>query len=163
MKRKILAALIALFTIGGSVSAFAVWDNLTATKSETLTIGQGGVTLTVAVEDVVPVGAKLVPTTAALKTGDVKSIVLTYNVKLDTAVVSPLAFTVTADAITINNVSTYSSLVNIGIVKEFDTVNTNDVLVTVTITLTEPTSQAEYEAIINQAIAFNLNFVATPQ
>lgn len=160
MFKKFAVLLVALFAIGGSVSAFAWWDTLSTQQNETLTIGEG-TTLTVDVVATAPVGKVLVPSGVVLKANDVESVVLTYDVYLDNAVATALNLGVTATDVQIGGATTNAGLVNVGISTAASTVNDTAVLVTVTVTLTEPTTEAEYLAIINQDITFTLNFTAT--
>lgn len=102
----------------------------------------------------------MVPSGALMKTNDVDEIVLTYNVKLDKAVVAAPTLTVTSSNVEINGSTTYSSLVDIDIVLGSSTVNNSDVLVTVTVTLLEPGDVTAYNAVINQNITFDLTFSA---
>ncbi len=160
MKKKILALIALLLLFGGTTVAFAYWDNLEQTQNETLIIGEG-VTLEVAAVATAPVGKVLVPSEALLKANDVTEIVLTYNVKLDQAVVTAPNLSVVASNVEINSVNTYASLVNIDIVLGTPTVNDADVLVTVTVSLDDVPDAATYLAIANQAITFDLTFTAT--
>ncbi|MDD4988414.1 MAG: hypothetical protein PHS68_05935 [Candidatus Izemoplasmatales bacterium] len=160
MFKKFMAAIAVAIVLGGSAFAYAWWDNLDQTQEETLTIGQG-VTLEVAASAVAPEGKFLVPTGAVLKANDVTEIVLTYNVALDQAVINPLTLSVVASDVLINADATYADLVNINIVKAETTVNNVDVLVTVTVTLTEPATELAYNAVHNQPITFTLSFSAT--
>ncbi|MDD4355488.1 MAG: hypothetical protein PHP61_06290 [Candidatus Izemoplasmatales bacterium] len=159
MFKKFMAAIAVAIVLGGSAFAYAWWDNLDQTQEETLTIGQG-VTLEVAASAVAPEGKFLVPTGAVLKANDVTEIVLTYNVALDQAVINPLTLSVVASDVLINADATYADLVNINIVKAETTVNNADVLVTVTVTLTEPATELAYNAVHNQPITFTLSFSA---
>lgn len=159
MVKKIMAAIAVAIVLGGSAFAYAWWDNLDQTQAETLTIGQG-VTLQVNASAIAPEGKYLVPEGAVLKANDVTEIVLTYNAKLDQAVLTPLTLTVEVSNVLINADATYADLVNINITKAATTVNDADVLVTVTITLTEPATEIAYDAIINQPITFTLSFSA---
>ena len=160
MKKKILALIALLLLFGGTTVAFAYWDNLEQTQNETLIIGKG-VTLEVAAVATAPVGKVLVPSEALLKANDVTEIVLTYNVKLDQAVVTAPNLSVVASNVEINSVNTYASLVNIDIVLGTPTVNDADVLVTVTVSLDDVPDAATYLAIANQSITFDLTFTAT--
>jgi len=159
MLKKIIAALLIAVVLGGSAFAYAWWDNLAKTEEETLTIGSG-VTLEVAAVATAPVGKVLVPESVVLKANDVESITLTYNVKLDQTAINPLTLTVSASDILIAGSATNAGLVNIDITQASPTVNGTDVLVTVVITLTEPTTVLIYNAIINQPITFTLSFTA---
>jgi len=160
MIKKLLVAIIAFALIGGSVSAFAYWDDLSQTESETITLGQG-VTLSVSATASAPEGKVLVPTGVVTKTNDVTSIVLTYDVELDTAVSTALNLDVSASDVQIGGLGDHAGLANINVSQAASTVNNTAVVVTVTVTLTEPTTQAEYDAIKNQPITFNLNFNAS--
>lgn len=160
MFKKILAVIAVILLGGGSIYAFAYWDELEQTTNETIALG-AGVTLTVDAVAIVPAGKFLVPEIAILKANDIKEIVLTYNVRLDLSVVTALDLAVVASNVLINGSAVNAALVNIGIVQAFTTVNAADVLVTVTITLTEPATFAIYELIRNQPITFSLTFTAT--
>jgi len=160
MFKKIFAAIIVAVVLGGSALAFAWWDSLEVDQAETITIGEG-VTLSVTAVAVVPAGKFLVPNGVVLKANDVESIVLTYNVKLDLTAVDSLDLAVVASNILINNSATNNDLVDIDIVLASSTVNSTDVLVTVTVTLLMPASQIIYDAVKDQPITFDLTFTAT--
>ena len=160
MIKKLAILLVALVTLGGSVSAFAWWDTTTQTQNEILTVGEG-TTLTMDVVAAAPVGKVLVPSGTLLKTNDVESIVLTYDVYLDNALLTALNLGVTATNVQIGGSTANAGLVNVGISSAASTVNDTAVLITVTVTLTEPTTEAIYLAIVNQDITFTLNFSAT--
>ena len=160
MFKKIVIAIALLFVVGGSSLAYAWWDSLDKTQSETLSIGQG-VTLRVAAVATAPAGKVLVPADAVLKADDVTSIVLTYNVDLDLTVVDPLDLSVTATNVEVGGSTANASLVNISISQSSATVNDADVLVTVTVTLSQPADFATYVAVINKTISFDLLFAAS--
>ena len=160
MKKGIMFLVLALLVIGGSIGAYAWWDNLTQTQDETLTIGQG-VTLEVDAVAIAPAGKFLVPAGVVLKANDVEEVVLTYNVKLDLEAVTALNLSVVESNVLIGGEATHAGLVNIDIDLAATTVNNADVLVTVTVTLDVPVDQTTYNAIINQAITFTLTFTAT--
>jgi hypothetical protein len=162
MKKRILALLIAFVVFGGTMGAYAIWDNLTQTESEIVTVGEG-TNLTVAANVTAPAGKVLVPAGVVLKAEDVESITLTYDVVLDQTALTGLDLSVVASNVEINGSTTYASLVNIAISQSSATVNDANVTVTVVITLTEPSTQAEYDAIVNQPISFDLTFTATQQ
>lgn len=161
MMRKLMIALVALLALGGTVSAYAWWDTLQETQSETLTIGEG-TDLVVAVTATAPVGKVLVPSGVVLGANDVDSIVLTYDVNLSKEAVSDLNLSVSASNVQINESTTNAGLVNIAVTPNVATPvnNTTVVTVTVTVTLNEPTTEAEYNAIVNQDITFDLTFSA---
>jgi len=162
MIKKILAAILIVLALGGSVLAYSWWDNLSQTQNETISIGQG-ITLTVAAVAETPAGKYLVPDGVVLKIDDVESIVLTYNVKLDLTALDALNLSIVAEEIKIGGNATYANLVNIQIIQASSTVNNTDVLVTVNVTLAQPATVVEYNLIKNQPITFNLKFTATQQ
>jgi len=159
MIKKIIAAIALVLVLGGSTLAYAWWDSLDATTNETITIGQG-VTLQVSAVATAPSGKVLVPVGTVLKANDVTSVVLTYNVRLDLEVIDALGLSVTASNVKIGGVTANATLVGIAIVKSAPTVNDANVLVTVTVTLAEPSDLAVYNAVINKAITFDLTFEA---
>lgn len=159
MIKKLLVAVIALVLVSGSVTAFAYWDNLTETQSETITLGQG-VSITVGVNALPPAGKVLVPTTVPTRNNDVTQVVYVYDVNLDTTLGTDLPFNVTASNVQIGGTTTHAGLVNIDIAKSATTINSGVVTVTVTVTLTEPTDEAAYNAIKAQDITFDLTFAA---
>ena len=160
MFKKLFAALLVAVLLGGTAFAFSWWDNLSQTQSETINVGEG-VTLTVSAVAEAPTGKYLVPAGVVLKANDVEEIVLTYNVKLDQAAVDALNLDVQASNILIGGESTYSDLVNVSISQASTTVNDLNVLITVTVTLGQPTTLEIYNLIKNQAITFDLTFTAS--
>lgn len=159
-KRTLFIVALVVLLLGSTVGAYAYWDNLQQTQAETITIG-AGTTLTVTADAVAPAGKVLVPAGTVIKADDVEEIVLTYNVKLDKAAVANLNLAVVASNIKINDSTTNASLVTVDVSLASATVNNSDVVVTVTVTLSEPGTQAIYDAIINQDITFDLTFTAT--
>jgi len=155
--KKLFAAIAIAILIGGTAMAFSWWDNLSQEQNETLQVGEG-VTLVVEAEATAPANKVLVPEGVTMKTNDVDEIVLTYNVSLDQEVIDPLDLGVVASNVLIGGSSTYSNLINIDIAKASSTVNNTDVLVTVTVSLTMPSSQEIYNAIKDQSITFTLTF-----
>ncbi len=160
MFKKIIAAIAVALVLSGTALAFSYWDNLSQTQNETLTIGEG-VTLEVAAVAIAPVGKVLVPAGVVLKTNDVESITLTYNVALDTAALADLNLAVAASNILIGGLADNAGLVTVGVSQAAATVNDANVLVTVTVTLAQPADVGVYDDIINQAITFTLTFTAT--
>lgn len=160
MKKKLLALLILFVVIGGSVSAFAYWDSLSVDETgNSVTLGHG-VTLTLS-SSTVDSTDNLVPSGVVMKTGDVTSIVFTYNVKLDEAVPTDLALTSTVSNVVVGDGTAALNALSIPVVSGSNTVNGTDVQVFVTVTLTEPTDQALYVALQNNAvITFDVNFTA---
>ena len=148
------AFILTLITL--ATATFAYWDLLTQTQDETLNVGNG-VELIVQAHAVAPAGKVLVPSGVVLKPNDVTEIVLTYNVRIDQAIVDDLTLSVTESNVKIGGDSTHAGLVKISI-SEDTLVNNSNVLVTVTVTLNEPISQAQYDAIKNKEITFTLTF-----
>ena len=164
MFKKLAVVLVVLFTIGGTASAFAWWDNLEQTKTETITIGAGE-TLEVEAVLVYDDTKNLIPAGAVLKVNDVNEVVLTYNVKLDQAAVNDLNLGVSVSDVKVGGVTYTGSLVNIVVSNpvENTTVAVNDtaVVVTVTVTLAPDAESNDYSTIINKDISFVLTFTAT--
>ena len=158
--KKVLAAIIVALLLGGTALAFSWWDNLSQTQNETIEIGDG-VTLNVAAVATVPVGKVLVPAGVVLKANDVDEIVLTYNVALDQAALTALNLSVVASDVQIGGSTDNADLVNISISQASATVNDANVLVTVTVTINEPSTQAIYDLIKNQNITFTLTFTGS--
>lgn len=158
-KRTLLIVALLLLLLGSTIGAYAYWDNLTASQVETITIGEG-TTLTVTADAVAPAGKALVPVGVILKSNDVESIELTYNVKLDQTVVTDLDLSVVASNIQIGGSTANAGLVSVNISLGSATVNSSDVVVTVTVTLTQPATVTIYNAIKNQPITFDLTFTA---
>lgn len=159
MFKKLLVALVALVAIGGTVSAYSWWDTLQEETSETITIGEG-TDLVLNVTAAVPTGKTLVPAGVVLTTNDLDQITLTYTVNLTQTALTDLNLSVIADNVKIGGLTTYASLVNIVVTNEA-TVNSAVDTVTVVVTLTEPADFTAYQAIINQAITFDLTFSAS--
>ncbi|MBN2877989.1 MAG: hypothetical protein JXL85_10115 [Bacilli bacterium] len=160
MKKKLIAVLLVAIMLSGSAFAYSWWDNLTQTEAQTVNIGEG-VTLTVSAVAEAPSGKYLVPAGVVLKANDVEEIQLTYNVKLDQAALSALNLDVQASNVLIGGESTNASLVNIDISQASSTVNDSNVLVTITVTLSQPDTLEIYNTIKNQTITFDLTFTAT--
>lgn len=139
---------------------YAYWDRLVGNETEVLNIGEG-VELVVEAVAIAPEGKTLIPETAVMKPNDVKSIILTYNVRLDKSVVNDLELTINASNVKIGGLEGYSELVNIVIDSEMNNINDSNILVSVTISLLEPDSLEDYEIIKNQEISFDLIFTAS--
>ena len=159
LKRLSVVLLVLLVSLSAGL-VFAFWDQLSQTKAEVINVGEG-VVLEVAAVAEVPSGKFLVPAGVVLKANDVEEVVLTYNVKLDQAAVDALNLAVVESDVLVGGAATYADLVNINIALASATVNGADVLVTVTVTLDEPATEAIYDAIKNKAISFTLTFTAT--
>lgn len=157
MYKKLGALLVLLFILGGTVGAYAWWDSRTRDEEETINIGHG-VTLEVEAVAEAPEGKFLIPVGAIVKSDDVTEVVLTYNVAFNYALAEDLYLVVTHKDVEIDGDDSLAHLVNIDIHQAEAMVNNVDVLVTVTVTLSEPADQAEYDAIANKPITFTLTF-----
>ena len=160
MIKKLAILLVALVTLGGSVSAFAWWDTTTQTQNEILTVGEG-TTLTMDVVAAAPVGKVLVPSGVVLGINDVNEIVLSYDLNLSKEAQSALTLNTSVSNVEIDGDDSYASYVNIDITPSSTSINNGVITVTVTITLTEPLTEAIYEDIINADISFDLTFNAS--
>ena len=160
MKKRLLAVLLVAIVFVGSGVAFSYWDNLQQTQNETINIGEG-VSLTVSANATAPAGKFLVPSGAIVKANDVTSVELTYDVVLDQTLASALNLSVSSSNVLIGGDATYANLVGISISPTSTTVNDTNVLVTITVTLSEPADVTAYNAVINQPITFDLTFTAT--
>lgn len=154
LRTSLVVALI-LALIGLTASSFAYWDRLTTEdKDNTVIIGEGA---ELKVTKNVTVTGALIPKTAVLGVGEVYEVVLEYDVKLSKEAQDDLVLNVEASNVLIGGDDTYSDLVNIEITGVF-LVNASGTKITVTVTLTEPTTSEIYEAIFGKTITFDLTF-----
>jgi len=154
LRTSLVVALI-LALIGLTASSFAYWDRLTTEdKDNTVIIGEGA---ELKVTKNVTVTGALIPKTAVLGVGEVYEVVLEYDVKLSKEAQEDLVLNVEASNVLIGGDGTYSDLVNIEITGNFY-VNASGTKITVTVTLTEPTTSEIYEAIYGKTITFDLTF-----
>lgn len=154
LRTSLVVALI-LALIGLTASSFAYWDRLTTEdKDNTVIIGEGA---ELKVTKKVIVTGALIPKTAVLGVGEVYEVVLEYDVKLSKEAQEDLVLNVEASNVLIGGDDTYSDLVNIEITGDFF-VNASGTKITVTVTLTEPTTSEIYEAIFGKTITFDLTF-----
>lgn len=154
LRTSLVVALI-LALIGLTASSFAYWDRLTTEdKDNTVIIGEGA---ELKVTKKVTVTGALIPKTAVLGVGEVYEVVLEYDVKLSKEAQEDLVLNVEASNVLIGGDDTYSDLVNIEITGDFF-VNASGTKITVTVTLTEPTTSEIYEAIFGKTITFDLTF-----
>lgn len=154
LRTSLVVALI-LALIGLTASSFAYWDRLTTEdKDNTVIIGEGA---ELKVTKKVTVTGDLIPKTAVLGVGEVYEVVLEYDVKLSKEAQKDLVLNVEASNVLIGGYDTYSDLVNIEITGDFF-VNASGTKITVTVTLTEPTTSEIYEAIYRKTITFDLTF-----
>ena len=159
MIRKIGVLVLFLVLIGGTAGAFAWWDSLETTEND-VTIGVGeGVTISVDLD--AQTSGSLVPDGVIMKTGDITSSAITFNVTLDpTDLEEELDLQAEVNNIEIGESDTYASLVNAS-VDNPGTIQNDLVVVTVTVTLDEPEDQTEYDAIKNSDITFDVTFTAS--
>lgn len=160
MYKKIVAIIIIAILLVGTGTAFAYWETSNQKVEETLSVGYG-ISLEVEAEATVPDGKLLVPVGESLRDNDIEEVVLTYNTKTSETITEGLNLDITASNILIGGLSTYSDLVNIDIEQVSSTVNSSDILVTVTVTILEPSTYEIYSQIVNQNITFTLTFEAT--
>jgi len=154
LRTSLVVALI-LALIGLTASSFAYWDRLTTEdKDNTVIIGEGA---ELKVTKNVTVTGALIPKTAVLGVSEVYEVVLEYDVKLSKEAQEDLVLNVEASNVLIGGDDTYSDLVNIEITGDFF-VNASGTKITVTVTLTEPTTSEIYEAIFGKTITFDLTF-----
>lgn len=159
--KSVLSIALVLLLIAVTGLTFAYWDKLTKDENPTIDLGQGKEI----VVDVI-VGStedKLIPTGMVLGTGEVDEVVFTYNVRLDQEVKEDLNLTVKESNVKIgvSEDEAINGLVNIDIALEASTINNTNILVTVTVTLDEPITEPQYNAVINQPITFTLTFTAS--
>ena len=155
--KKLVGVLLAVFIFGGSALAFAWWDQLETDENVTIPVGQG-VTISVSLDE--QTTGNLVPEGVVLKTGDVESVVIDFDVSLDSSdLVSALNLSTTVSNIEINGDDAHAALVTT-VVSGATSIQNDTVTVIITVTLDEPGSQAAYDAIINQDITFDVTFLA---
>ena len=154
MFKKIISFFIfvILFVVATMTSAY--WDKLRATRSASVILGDD-VALDVTV-NVEPSGM-LIPTNAVLKPGDVKEVIMIYDVELTSATSADLDFEVVASDVKIGGDDTYAS---VNIVVDSPTKLTTISEVTVTVSISDPDSQEAADALKNQTISFVLTFTA---
>ena len=162
MIRRLVLVLVALVTFGGTVGAYAWWDNLTETRTnETLTIGEGA-DLTITVNASAEAGKTLVPSGALLGANDVTSYTFTYDLVLSKQLASDLTLTATVSNIQIDGATTNASLITVTPTYSLSqTINADTtVVVTLTVTMAEPSTEAIYNAVANGVITFDVTFNA---
>lgn len=169
LKRKnLVLALLVLFALAVTGTSYAYWASSVAvtnnTQNETINIGTGqAVTTTVAVTGGVYDGKDLVPVGRVVNSStETDSIVLTYEVDWTEAGTAVNGIAGTLSAVASNKVGDTNNLVNISVVlTDGSNIAVNDAntyTVTVTITMTEPANKAQYDAIANSVITFDLTF-----
>ena len=162
MFKKFAIVLVALFAFGGTVSAYAWWDQLQVQETgQTLTIGEGAV-LSVSATVTPDAGKTLVPDEALLGANDVKSYEISYTLVLDKQLAADATLTATVSNIDVGGNGNPDSVINVAV--SYDDVAQginadNDIVVTLTVTMDDP-SQATYALVANQVITFDVTFLA---
>lgn len=158
--KKLVVVLLLFISLGGTVGAYAYWDDLIRNTNNTLEVGEG--TSLVVTSDVsVPQGKTLVPKNTVLKANDIDEIELKYTVSLSQDVLNDLYLYVRTENIKINDSETYSNLVNIDVNASVSTIERNEIIVTALITLSEPENQDDYSKVRNSTITFDILFDAS--
>jgi hypothetical protein len=168
LKRKnLVLALLVLFALAVTGTSYAYWAASVAVEdneqNETINIGTGqAVTTTVAVTGGDYDGKDLVPAGRVNSSTETASIVLTYEVDWTETGTAVDGIAGTLSAVASNKQGDTNDLVNISVVlTDGSAIAVNDAgtyTVTVTITMTEPADKAEYDAIANATITFDLTF-----
>ena len=155
-----IIAMLIVISLAISGMTYAYWDSLQDDVDNVeLTLGQG-TTLSVVVGANTADGKTLVPTGVLLGATDVESVVFNYTASLSKAPATAATLTVEVaeGSIEINGSTTYANLVNIAI--SAPATITDSAAIIVTVTLTEPATQTEYEAIFGQTVTFDLIIIA---
>lgn len=155
--KKLFALLLVALVFGGSALAFAWWDQLETDETVTVPIGEG-VTISVSLED--QTAGNLIPSGAVEKPGDVYSVDIEFEVELDMDISAALDLVVTIDNIEIGGDDTYASLVNATVSTNPGSIQNDPVTVIITVTITMPANQTEYNAVANENITFDVTFKA---
>lgn len=159
MLKKFLVVLLLFVAVSGTAGAYAYWDDLQRSQSETLMVGEG-TSLELATTVAAPEGKVLVPAGVVMKANDVDSITLKYQVQLDKEANEDLILSSWIEDLTLAGSKELAELINVEIELGESTVNADAVEVIVTITLDEPETKEIYEQVINGEIAFNIFFQA---
>lgn len=161
MKKLLSIVAVSVLGLGLIGGAFAYWDSLQVTNSEsTITVGEGqSITETIDLSAVT--GKTLVPATAVLGADDVASAEFTYTVTAAKQTSADLTLTAVYSNVLIGGDGTYASLVHVSISYDAQTLNADDdVIVTITVTLDEPADSTAYAAVAGQDITFDMTFTA---
>lgn len=135
-------------------STFAYWYSVEQTSRGAILVGED-TTLTVTVGE--QTDGYLVPAGYALHSDEVEEVVLSFGAELSRkeTISRPLDFAVEIRNVTIGATTDYAYLVNFAIDAPA-TIQNEAITVTLTITLSEPETQAIAEAIYNQEISFQI-------
>ena len=152
--RLLLIPLASLMLLFMTFSTFAYWYSVEQTSRGAILVGED-TTLTVTVGE--QTDGYLVPAGYALHTDEVEEVVLSFGAELSRkeTISRPLDFAVEIRNVTIGATTDYAYLVNFAIDAPA-TIQNETINVTVTITLSEPETQAIAEAIYNQEISFQI-------
>jgi len=158
LKRKlVLAFIVMLFAFVSTVGVtYAWWNMLTHTESEQVELGEGD---TIIVSETLAGTGILIPVGQTPTGSEVTEVIFTYDVSINIEALEAgtTTLSVSAENVLIGGDSTHSALVNFSITGPTELTETPGTI-TVTVTLTEPTDQATYEAIKNQIVTFDLVF-----
>ena len=158
-RRNSIIVLFLLITTITSLS-YAFWDILNRDQKPIVDIGKGmEIIVSVNTED--EFGKTLIPDGAVLGENDVYNYTITYHVRLNKYKEEPMILNVRESNVKIGGETLHSELVNIVIILDKSTVNVQNVLVTVIISLLEPPSKEVYDVIVNKQISFDLIFSAS--
>jgi len=160
--KRFVFVLAILLIVGGSSVAFAWWDSLDVTEEE-ITIGVGeGVTLNVSSSN--DFNDVLVPAGVVSQEGQVQFYELTYTVNLDREIDETLNLSVSALKKAIDgDTELGDNYVNVLITHD-STIQNDDVIVTVIITLDmDENDAADVANVVLKDITFDLEFIATQQ
>ncbi len=177
-QRKLIIGLLVTLAVAVSGFTFAYWasgvDGTAQSVTGSVTIGESTDTYSTTVDLTAVLdgaGETLVPDGKASvsASGAVEEVVLTYEVEWIESVQNSVGFTGNVSAagvatLTGTDDEDYSGLVSVAVSYTEGTaiiVNGDAVLVTFTVTLTEPGTQAIYKAIINQSISIEFTFTIT--
>ena len=183
LKRKFIISLIAIMfaIVALGTSTYAYWSSikLTEVTNQQVIIGEGRVaTVTASLIATLPEGKYLVPNGQAAHSrnpnNSVDSVTFKYEVKWEDDLVmvgTKAPLTVTITNLRLGESNAYNGLVNTVIrIESVQTENnaSQDIErganteVTIVLTLTEPSNEWDYNAIINKNITFNVTFAVTP-
>jgi hypothetical protein len=162
LKRKLILSAITILMLFISITGvtYAYWNKYIDNQSITHQIGDGD---TLYVELNSEDTGVLIPSTETPYADEVTEIVLTYNVRINQEALDSghENLSVNYENLLINGVDTYNHLINIDINPNNLTVNLNNQVITVTITMNEPLDYNEYIEVINASVTFNLKFEIT--
>lgn len=162
LNKKIIGV-IALFLIMLSLTfgAYAIWNELTKTDDVIVPIGEETI---LTVDLATQTNKQLVPTGKVVWTAtQTDLVVITYNIQLTGYVGSGnLILSANTSNILIDGSATYAGLVVVN-TPVVTTVNGTQSTVTIHVSLINPSSLIEYNAIAGKNITFTLTFIAQPQ